>query len=180
MSEFIKIPDHDGFYISKNGVVKRINKFSKDGRLWKDKVMTQTIGTTGYQFVNLSGKSLAVHRILAKVFIDNPDNKPEVNHKNGIRTDYRLENLEWVTREENQQHSWRDLGRIATWKNKDGHRHHASKPVNQYDVDGKFITQYGSLAQASIKNGWHPYSVQHAIDKRGGYYKGFYWTRANG
>ena len=46
-----------------------------------------------------------VHRIVAEAFIDNPSSRKEVNHKNGLRGDNRVENLEWVTREENMQHA---------------------------------------------------------------------------
>lgn len=64
----------------------------------------------GYERVNLKvdGRCQAelIHRLVAKAFIENPEEKPEVNHKNGIHDDNRLCNLEWVTGEENRKHAY--------------------------------------------------------------------------
>lgn len=59
-----------------------------------------------YRHVEINGKVFAVHRIVALAHIPNPDNKPLINHINGVRDDNRSVNLEWATNADNIKHSW--------------------------------------------------------------------------
>ena len=87
-------------------------------------VMKQNTNWAGYKTVCLSKegvkKFFSVHRLVSIAFIDNVKNKKEVNHINGIRSDNRLSNLEWVTRSENEKHAFSNLGKKpnAPWKDK--------------------------------------------------------------
>jgi hypothetical protein len=84
----------DGTLVNlKNGFVK---KWSKDTNGY----MRATISTDGKQ------STISQHRVLAECFIENKEYKLQVNHKNGIKHDNRLDNLEWVTQSENALHSF--------------------------------------------------------------------------
>lgn len=94
---------------------------SSEGRVWSSVsqiLMKPSLHPRGYLFVGLtnrdrkSGKTLIlVHVLVARAFIPNPENKPTVNHKLGIKDDNRASQLEWATHSENHTHSYRVLGR---------------------------------------------------------------------
>jgi hypothetical protein len=81
-------------------------EITKDGKIYKDgKEKKQSNHSQGYKVVWIDGKNIRVHRLVAEKFIPNPNNLPYVNHVNGIKSDNRVENLEWVTPQKNVEHS---------------------------------------------------------------------------
>lgn len=99
-----------------------------------DKILKTGKLNSGYENLSLrkegeNRKTFIAHRLVALAFIPNPENKSDVNHKNGIRNDNRVENLEWCTVSDNHKHAYRVLGRIAPGKNKFGSKSHRARPI---------------------------------------------------
>lgn len=89
------IPEYEGLYQASNlGRIKSL-------LYGKEKILKTRIHPLGYELINLKNKTYRVHYLVAQAFIPNPNNLPEINHKNEIKNDNRVENLEWCSREYN-------------------------------------------------------------------------------
>lgn len=124
------IPGFEGLYqASTLGRIKSLPRKKKSWGSYKTIIMKQSLNTQGYPFVSLckEGKVFRarVNRLIAMTFLPNPDNLPQVNHKNEIKTDNRLENLEWISAKDNCNYS--------------------VKSIKQYDKNGKFINKWENL-----------------------------------
>lgn len=92
-----------------------------DGRVFnhnKNKFLRGTINYKGYHSVTIRNKCYFVHRLVANAYLSPVENKNVINHKNGIKTDNRVENLEWCTQRENILHARDKLGAYFGNKNR--------------------------------------------------------------
>lgn len=129
------IPDLQGCYqVSNMGRIKSLERTiaANDGRAIRvqEKILVPRPSRCGYFLVWLYKgdlrKGFSIHRLVAKAFIPNPDNLPEVNHKNGIKSDNRASELEWATSGDNQTHAYK----IGLRKSRKGIKLGKRKPVD--------------------------------------------------
>lgn len=131
------------YEVSNLGQVRSIARYvphPKGGvKLSPAKVLRQAISGSKYCVVSFCMDGVKsnqlVHRLVARAFISNESNKPQVNHKNGVKTDNSVSNLEWVTASENGLHSYRTLGNVAKGGPKFGAKHPNVSPVLATNVE---------------------------------------------
>lgn len=173
--EWRDIDEYTGYQVSDKGNVRSVDRYvvNSKGRtiFYKGSMLTPQPDRRGYLRVGFGYKKKHefVHRLVAKAFIPNPDNLPQVNHKNEDKQDNRVENLEWC---DNQFNS-----RYGTRGKRIGEK--LSIPVNQYDKKGNLIASYDSLSIAAKTIGSTPTEISFSCQGKNGTCKGYVWRYAD-
>ena len=174
MEVFKDIKGFEGKYqVSNMGNVKSLN-FNNTK---KERLLSTRGLSSGYPKVSLGRKgNNHVHRLVAETFLNKPIGKDQVNHINGIKTDNRLSNLEWVTGSENMQHALKsNLWKPNIEKASEISRKKSSIAVSQINEKGDVVNTFKSISSAERKTGIkHISCVILGKRKRAG---GFYWER---
>lgn len=131
------------YQISNLGRIKSLKRNTKNYKCKEDKILKNKINHNGYLMAYLSQnkkiKCFRVHRLVAEAFIPNPENKPQVNHKDGNKQNNCVDNLEWCTAKENTDHAIKNKFRENKYKRK----------IIQYDKQYNFIKEWNSIKEAT-------------------------------
>ena len=165
----MKLIFNDKYYVTKEGTVHSV---PRNGTRKGGHTLSQSKDSDGYCVVKLRDKQKVVtgkvHRLVAKAFLPNPLNKPQVNHKDGDKTNNHVDNLEWVTASENVRHA-KATGLQCECPNR--------QAVFQIQA-GQIIAEYPSLKAAEIATGIKWQGISHCIRGVRNTAGGYQWKRA--
>ena len=154
IEEFRDIPGYEGMY-----EVSNLGRVRRDGRILKP-----SKNKKGYLLVSLfkngTKKNARIHRLVAQSFIPNPQNLPQINHKDEDKTNNAVENLEWCDSKYNNNYS-------------------LSKPVLQYSKEGNFIKEWPSMMKVERELGIHNSSISMCCLEKLKSAGGFIWKYKN-
>lgn len=186
------IPGYEGYYeVSTEGEIRSLDRYVNNRNSFVvGRIMHLSMGPSGYLQVGLckngKRKNFKVHKIVAKVFIPNPDNKPCVDHINTCRTDNRACNLRWVSLKENSSnpltiiHSKFGKEKVMGIRKSGCHKFNKDatnkpKPVHRYNLDGVYIDSFQSLLDAETVTGIEINGIKNALNKIYKHAGGYLW-----
>lgn len=191
MEVWKNIDGYENYQVSNLGNIKSLN-YNHTG---VDRIMKPSI-IRGYCQVQLFQDRIVsrkyVHRLVAQAFIPNPENKPEIDHINTIRTDNRVENLQWATPKENQNNPLTKIkmsgenhcqygkkGILSTNYGKLGILNPKSIPVLQYSKSGKFIAEFAGIREAERMTNINSNSIGRVCKYKSKTAGGYIWKYKN-
>ena len=159
---FVKIDGFEKYEVSNLGKVRNI----KSGRILKP-YLTKKGYLMHLLYENNKQNHLLLHRIIATAFIDNPEEKPQVNHIDENKLNNDLSNLEWCTVRENNIHGTRTK-RVAE---------KCSKKVIQLDLNDNVLNEFESMTQAEQETGVSRRSIGRCCNGKLKSSRGFKWRK---
>lgn len=167
------------YMVSNYGNIKSVDRVDYIGKRRKGKLLKTYFSKYGYKMVCLTNKGIQknflVHRLVASAFLDNKDCLPEVNHKDGNKSNNHVSNLEWVTKSQNVIHAFTVLKRTVNRPNCGlfGKLNYHAKAIYKIDNNGNAIKRYDSITEASKELCVSNNSICHVLKGRTKQCKGF-------
>ena len=182
--EWRSVAGYEGLYeVSSFGRVRSVDREVRNRggvALKRGRVLSQKVMKSGRKSVNLwknnTGSMYLVNRLVAVAFLPNPDGLPEVNHKDEVVDNNRVDNLEWCTRKYNANYGTGKFRAAAKMRG----RSFNEKPVDQYALDGTFIKRHDSAMKAARDTGVTNSSIGRCANGRYKTAGGFIWKWSNG
>ena len=134
-------------------------------------ILKGRLSKSGYLQVSLTDKETKkqknyyIHRLVAIYFLENLDNKREVNHKDGNKLNNNVDNLEWVTPSENQKHRQKILGKTKT----------SQRKIGKFNKNHVLIEEYQSIVDAAKSFGKSRVNIDNALQGKQKTAYGFIW-----
>ena len=172
---WLPIMGYEGLYeVSDLGRIKACEKPKGTSckKMFPERIMVFS-NNGNYSIVGLSKNSSRrtryVHRLVALHFVPNPDNLPEVNHKDGNKLNCRADNLEWTTRKENERHAYENglKRKGGMWGN--------SKAVYQFSLSGILLKEWDCLKEIWRQLGYDRRVISRCCDGKTQSSHGFIW-----
>lgn len=168
MEIFKDIEGYDDYQVSNLGRVKS---------LWygKERILKPRKNKTGYLQVGLhkNGKIKYdyIHRLVGKTFLDNPDNLPQINHKDEDKSNNNVDNLEWCSASYNMNYNEGQKRRAEKQINGK-----LSKTVYQYNLKGEFVAEYPSTMEVQRQLGFKRTNISYCCNGKRKQAYGYKWT----
>ena len=181
------IEGYPNYQVSNMGRIKRL---STGYYRRTEKILKPQLQNNGYLHIKLSQKDktkcILVHRLVAQVFIPNPNNLPQVNHINEDKTDNRVENLEWCDRKYNINYGNGISKRVKTNKENGTYKKIGeinskihSKSILQFSKDNSFIRKWDCIMDVQRELGYDNRQICSCLKNRQKTAKGFKWVYAD-
>ena len=172
------VKGYEGLYqISNLGRVRSFIKCNAHPNI--PRIISPYKHNSGYLRVDLgageNNRQYSLHRLVASAFVDNPNNKPCVNHIDGNKHNNAADNLEWVTYSENQKHAFATGLKYCKY----GKEHHNHSIVNQYTKTGEFIKQWFGFCEIERELKFSGSNIHACCNGKQKTAYGYIWRYAN-
>lgn len=160
--------------------VKTFNGF----RLTKGKLLKPLKTNRNYFRVDLKrnqkDKYVSVHRLVAEAFLPNPNNLPEVNHKDSNPSNNNVKNLEWCTQSHNIKYAYK-YGNAKPTKGcfQKGNIPYNRRKINQYSKNGEYLNTFNSVKEAGLYVNTVPSNINNCLSGNAKTAKGYIWKYAD-